>query len=136
MNTHRGEVDVKIGNATYTMRFDTNALAMLERESGVTITQLAGMGEDEEKAQSILGVSFVRAALYAGIKRDNKRLTIEKVGDKMELDQIGYYTERIVEALSLALGGPSGNVDAPGPEIGRMPGDGTGAESGGLGVRQ
>jgi len=130
MNEHRGEVDVRLGGASYVLRYDANALVLLEHESGITVTQLATAGETA--LNGVIGIKFIRAALYAGLKGSNQRLTIERVGEMIDLMQLGYYSQQVAKALALAMGGPGGNADAPGPES-ASPGAGTGNGSGGPG---
>jgi hypothetical protein len=66
-------VEFEAGDKSYRLRYDFNAIADLEQQSGSGVISLFS----EEK----VGFHTIRMLLWAGLKWDTKGLTTEKTGD-------------------------------------------------------
>lgn len=99
----RGCVPIEIGGEDRTLKFDFNALAMLEERLNMPISKIF--------SEEYMGIRAIREALYVGLVHADRRLTPQRVGNMMEPDKFDYYAEKIVEALTGALG-----VDEEGEE--------------------
>ena len=96
------------------LRFDINALADVEQIGGHPLPQLLG----------VLGFSTIRLLLWAGLRHEDRRLTVERVGDIMTAylqggGALATLAERITDALeqSGVLGraeGAQGNAPTTG----------------------
>lgn len=84
-------VDFNLFDKPRHLKFDLNALADAEREVKTGITTLF----NEER----MGVDTVRIFIWAGLKHEDKALTINKVGEMIE-DYIINSGEDLMEALS------------------------------------
>jgi len=113
-NRHKGEVPILIGGKQLVLRFDANALVELEDQTGLTLSKLGQLASSEDGIAQAFGIKFIRGALYSGLKASREGLTIDQVGDWMDLSQLSEYTMKIADALNLSLGGPDqGNVEKP-----------------------
>lgn len=75
------------------LKFNLNALIMAEKITG---KKLSEMGEDKAE----FGLEFLRAMLYAGLIHEDKELTLEEVGDMIDMDNMEEVTEKLGEAMS------------------------------------
>jgi len=101
-NQAKGERTLKIGEKTYTVFFDMNAIAELEDALGMTMPQIAEVMQDPTR----VGVKFIRAILWAGLRRHHSKevQTLEDAGDLMtKADSIADVSETIGEAFSAAF---------------------------------
>lgn len=98
----KGEKKFQIGEKTYTLRFDMNAIAELEEASGMTMPQIAATLQDETK----IGVRLIRAILWAGLQRYHKEevKTLEDAGELLsEADSIQELSQALGEAFAAAF---------------------------------
>ena len=107
-NKHRGEsISVPLKEGTKTVkkliRFDTNALAELEGVLG--IKSMLAVLESPEKVHEHFGFSMLRAMVWAGLKGAGSAMTLEEVGESMQLTCINDYSKAIAQALTLATRG-------------------------------
>jgi hypothetical protein len=82
-NPHRGEVSFTVGDATYTLKFGTNAWAEAEAATGLgTVAIIAAvMGwRDPEK----ISFGMFRKLMWAGLRKHHQGLTQEAVGDLID----------------------------------------------------
>lgn len=77
---------------TRNLKFTLNALIIAE---SITGKKLADMGTDNEA----FDLTFLRAMLYAGLVWEDKDLTIESVGDLIDMDNMEGVTEKLGEAM-------------------------------------
>ena len=118
------------------LRFDTNAICMLEEELGISffkIVELFGVSfadidiakKIEEKGAEALSpevaidmasrikLKNLRTLLWVGLLHEDKELTLEQVGNLMDnIDSI-MLIEKILEAYSIAI--PVGDGDRKNP---------------------
>lgn len=117
-NSHKGEVAFEAGGKKRTLRFDTNAICILEEDLGLSIAEIAAQLKSGR-------VSAIRAALRAGLNGGGDlTATLRKAGEL--IDELGY--ERAVALVSdaFALAFPKAAKEA-GPPKGA--GAGTGKRS-------
>lgn len=77
-NPHRGEVELKAGEKTYTLVYTINALCELEEETGKSVDLLiAEINTDKPK------LSAIRALFWAGLRTHHK-MTVEEAGEVMQ----------------------------------------------------
>lgn len=93
----RGRVNIEINGEERTLKFDFNALAMLEERLGMSIGKIF--------AEEQFGVRFLREALFVGLSHEDRKLTPTKVGNMINADNFEYLAEKVSEALANALGG-------------------------------
>lgn len=74
------------------LKFNLNALILAEEITG---KKLAELGEKKEN----FDLAFLRAMLYAGLKHEDKELTLEEVGDLIDMDNMEEVTEKLGEAM-------------------------------------
>jgi|PlaIllAssembly_1097288.scaffolds.fasta_scaffold380188_2 hypothetical protein len=86
---------LKIQDKEYLLRYDINALILLEEITGQSITN--ALKED-------MGIKMLRNLLYVGLKRNHKEITLESVGDLIEeyLDADGDM-EKLSELITVAF---------------------------------
>lgn len=77
-NPQRGEVELKVGAETYTLRLSNNAICTLEGLFGGE-----AIGEILSRLSSR---TVVRAALYAALSEHHPKTTLDAVGDLMDQD--------------------------------------------------
>jgi hypothetical protein len=96
-NPVRGEVDLVVGETTYTIKLGRNALASVEG--------LLGSGFPEIAASLTTDPQFgvMRAILWAGLQRYHPGLDLMAVGDLMDDAGDDLIGEKIGEALKLAF---------------------------------
>jgi hypothetical protein len=76
VNQHRGEVSVTLRGKTYTMRPTFQALAEMERQTGIGTIDLAN-----RFIQKRYGIFEMAAVITAGLKGAGEPAVIEKVGN-------------------------------------------------------
>lgn len=77
------------------LKFNFNTLVDLEERFGSLI--------EMEKALANPSMKDIRFILYTTLKDDDDTLTERKVGDIINLDKLGYITEKLTEGLSDSL---------------------------------
>lgn len=94
MNRHRGYVPIEIGGETYRLRYDFNALAQLDQRLGQSFLNALISG----------GISFyvIREALVAGLSNPMNGRGATKILNRLEVDKVDYYLDRIFDALEAA----------------------------------
>lgn len=100
-NPHRGEAEVELGGAKFTLRYDFNALAELEGILGESVTYVMA-GADKR-----IGLRFIRAAVYAGLLYDrklSKGMTLEKIGHLLSPDNLAEVGEQVCRGIGAAFG--------------------------------
>lgn len=78
------------------LRFNLNALVLLEKETGRSMSDLV---PDEKTGKNGFDMEMLRALLYAGLKWEDKELTIELVGDMIDFDNMNEVSEKLGEAM-------------------------------------
>lgn len=95
-NPHRGEVELKAGEKTYTLVFTINAVCELESHLNKSVTEIVG---------SMDRITVVRAVLWAGLQHHHK-LTLEEAGDIMHAAGAAATSAAINQAMTLAFPAP------------------------------
>jgi len=110
-NPYTAEHKVKLSDGVErTLRFDSNAIVLLEQSTGLEFAQLL-----------LIPGSFrnLRAALYAGLLRDaGKRRepwSLEKAGELLDPRQFADVQKLVREALNEAVLGPVAERKSPEP---------------------
>jgi hypothetical protein len=89
-----------------TLRFDFNALALFEEATG--LNTLENSMWDQVNARNL------RALLWAALRHEDKTLSLEDVGSMISAQNMGYITDKVMEAYknSASKGdGESAEVD-------------------------
>lgn len=77
------------------LRYGINALCQLEKMTKKTVSDISKNP----------GIIELRAMLYCGLTWEDKKLILEEVGNMMdEVSDIEYISEKVGEAMELALG--------------------------------
>jgi hypothetical protein len=87
--------------------FNFNALAELTDKLGVDIIDLRSALTGPGALKGIRGI------LWAGLIHEDKALTLDAVGEMIELSKLNEITEAAVKAISLAFGEPDGGPKNP-----------------------
>lgn len=74
------------------MKFDLNALILAEKMTG---KKMAEFGNEEGGIE----LDVIRALVYAGLKWEDKELTVETVGENIDLENLGEIADKLGEAL-------------------------------------
>lgn len=74
------------------LKYNLNALITAEKITGKKLAELGG-----EKGS--FDLEFLRAMLYAGLIWEDKELTLEDVGDLIDMENLEYVTDRLGEAM-------------------------------------
>jgi hypothetical protein len=74
------------------LKFTLNALIIAE---GITGKKLADLGDDK----GAFDLTFLRAMLYAGLVWEDKALTLDEVGDLIDMDNMDVVTAKLGEAM-------------------------------------
>lgn len=90
-------VPIELGGKTRHLRYDFNALVALEDVLGIPISDIGNIMAGSVK------LSDLRAIVWAGLLHEDKSLTPEAVGDKLELSQIVYIGDKVREAFEAAF---------------------------------
>lgn len=88
-NKQRGYVKITLDKER-NLRYTLNSLAELEDVLGVPLSELENVH---------MGMKQVRAFLWAGLIHEDKDLTLEKVGDMVDMDNMNEINEKITEAF-------------------------------------
>lgn len=104
-NPHRGEASFEALGESWTLRFNTNALAEFEEISGVAVSAI-GSG---------MGIRTLRTLVWAGLgfHHRKKRGTLENVGNI--IDEVGSVAiaNLVMTALSSAFPKAEGDSESP-----------------------
>lgn len=104
-NPHRGIVDIEIGGKQRQLRLDMNALAEAEAQLG-----LGGILEVIPMLEKV-SLRAIRVLLWAGLRHEEKALTLEEVGS---WEMTGGVVTLIGRAFRLAFPEPpEGNAERP-----------------------
>ena len=74
------------------LKFNLNALILAEEITG---KKLASLGTDADGFDMV----FLRGMLFAGLKHEDKELTLEQVGDMIDMDNMEEVTTKLGEAM-------------------------------------
>jgi hypothetical protein len=97
-NKERAEVEIRLNGQVHKLRYGFNELCELEQELGLPFQEVT------TKANA----SFLRAALWIGMRKRQRKLTIEQVGNMLHGQTLEDRTEHIttlVNALMLSYTG-------------------------------
>jgi hypothetical protein len=93
-NQERGEVELRIGEKTYTLKFTRNAMAEVEAVFGGRPFNLL-MGDGS--------ISVIRALLWGGLRKHHAGIDLLQAGDLMEQVDEDDLGAAIGKAISLAF---------------------------------
>lgn len=74
------------------LKFNLNALILAEKTTG---KKLADLGQNQEG----FDLEFLRAMLFAGLKHEDKELTLDEVGDLIDMENLEYVATKLGEAM-------------------------------------
>lgn len=81
-NKYRGEVPLTVGDKTFTLVYDNNAICALEGVLAMSFAEFA-----MKTANGTLGVTGTRALLWAGMLAKHESTSLKKCGELM--DELG-----------------------------------------------
>lgn len=93
-NELKGEVDLSIGDKTYTLKFTRNAMADIESLFG---------GRPFNEILADRSVSVLRACLWGGLKAHHQGIDLLAAGDLMEVADDAALGTAIGKAVQLAF---------------------------------
>ncbi|MGY3359745.1 hypothetical protein ACVWZK_006408 [Bradyrhizobium sp. GM0.4] len=121
MNPHKGEVELKAGDASYTLRFSIDAVCSMEESLGrgfpAIVTDLA----DETK----MSISTIRHVLHAGLLESHPEMTLKEAGELiLTAGGAAVVLGKISDALGKAFPAAEGKTQADPPRGPRRAGTG------------
>lgn len=104
-NPHKGEVDLVIGETTYTLAFPTNSIVLVE--------QLCGGVSIGTISSNFNRIEYIRAALWGALQKHHPKIDLMKAADILDdaEDGLNGVVEAVVRALRFRLSRTP--VDAP-----------------------
>ena len=113
-NPHKGEVEIKAGEATYTLRFSIDAICSLEAATGKPFTACAVEMTDAKTAS----MTLVRLLLHAGLKENHPQISLKESGEIIPAaGGMLVVTEKVFEAFALAFPAPEASDSARPPTV-------------------
>lgn len=109
-------VAVDLGHAEVSLKFDWNAIAALEEYGGLT----AIMGAKQKDGSVIPGIVSVKPAtatrilVWAGVQHQMPGLSLQDIGNMMDMENSKAILDAIVSALSRQTKNPNPNATADG----------------------
>jgi hypothetical protein len=97
-NKIKGQRSFKVGDQTYTVHFDFNALAELEDATGMTVPQISEQMQDS----SCISIKFLRALTWAGLLKHHG-LSLEEVGELMSQGDMNELFLSVGEAFATSM---------------------------------
>lgn len=76
-NPHKGDVELKAGDATYVLRYSIDAICSLESELDKGFPAIAAEMGDPGKMR----LSVVRQVLFAGLRENHPDITLKQAGE-------------------------------------------------------
>lgn len=99
-NPHKGEVELKAGDSTYTLRYSIDAICRLEAQIGKPFGKIAMDMTDDNTAS----VTLARALLHAALFDRHPEITVEKAGELIsECGGVVAVMNKVSEAIVLAF---------------------------------
>ena len=95
-NKERGEVELVVGDATYTLRLTINSICELEAEAGKPIGDVA---RDAESGS----IRPVRMIMWAALKDRHPEMTLNGAGDLMTAIGLSKCSEVMTKVLQAAF---------------------------------
>lgn len=95
MNPHKGDVAFEAGERSYTLRFSTNAIVVMEDHFDMGVNKISALLSDADN----LRIGHVRAVFWAGLTDHHAGVKLQEVGPI--IDAIGQ--ARAVELIALAF---------------------------------
>jgi hypothetical protein len=92
-NKQRGNVEVELGGKVRNLRYTMNALAEIEDNLGVPLSEM-----DKVK----MTIKNVRVILWAGLIHEDEELTQKEVGNMVDLENMEAVQEKVAEAFTMA----------------------------------
>jgi len=94
------------------LRYDLNALAVIQERFGVAALSADGLGERFDETGTV-DFAFLRTVIWAGLLHEDAELTEQAVGGMLDLGNMASAVQAFFEAMSGAT--PEG-VDAANPQ--------------------
>jgi len=106
----RGEGIVAVGDKTFSLVYDCNAICVLEQTLGMTFADFS-----ERAKRGEMWFAGIRALFFAGMQRNYKSMTLERCGDLLSDGDFNAITAGCIAALTGAFPKPNeGNAEAAG----------------------
>lgn len=106
MNRLKGELEIKLGEQMRKFRLGWNEVATLEQMLGDSLQTRISEGN--------FGFDAVRACMFVGLKRNNRELTLEDVGELLgESGDMTLYMRTIMQSLKESMPKIFGDIPLP-----------------------
>ena len=109
-NRVKGEVPLKAGDRTYTLRFSANAICELEDQLDMGINQIAKQMADPEAMR----MKTVIAVVWAGLRDHHPDITLAQAGEIITDASLIGSMEAVSEAFTVAFGEKEVDPTQPG----------------------
>lgn len=96
-NRYKGEVEVELDGIKI-LKYNTNALVAIEEAMDVHVDEIGMV------LAAGVGIKDIRKLLWAGLLHADKKLTLDEVGDMMDIADAEIYGEAVSKALGAAFG--------------------------------
>lgn len=111
-NEQRGEIELKLGDETYTLRPTFEALCVIESRLGAGILEIA-----ERMAERRIGLGDTTIVIFEIAKAGGHKVKEAEIGEGILETGLFSAISPILQLLGRALAGPSeGNAEAPSVE--------------------
>lgn len=91
-NKHKGLVKIELDKERH-LRYTMNALAEMEDQLGVPLSELKDVK---------MTIKNVRVILWAGLIHEDKEISIEEVGDMVDLGNLEEVQLKVTEAFAMS----------------------------------
>lgn len=113
MNPHKGEVELKAEDASYTLQFSIDAICMMEESLGKGFPAIV----DDLSDVSRMSITTIRHVLHAGLREHHPEITLKQAGELIvsaggAVEVLGKVSEAIGKAFP-AGGGKAGPQRGP-----------------------
>lgn len=99
-----GEVSFKLGDKDYTMCFNNDALVQLEDQLDRGIVAITTEMQKWSKEPERVRLKWIRAMLWAGLRKHHPNMTIEQAGELIDNSNGGDMMSVITDAMQKAFG--------------------------------
>jgi len=112
MGRGQGDVTLKAGGDTYTIRMSMNAICDIEEESGRSFSEVT----DEMSAKTKVSVRLTRLLLWGGLQEHHEGMTIKGAGVVLEAAGLPDTISAVGKAIGAAFGSGDDKPKAKGKD--------------------
>lgn len=109
MNPHKGEVELRVGAETFTIRLAANALVIAEDLLDKGVSEIADMLSDA----TAFRLGTARALLFAGLREHHPNLSLDDAGEIIGAIGIPAVVTKLGESMQTAFAQPEEGAKNP-----------------------